>query len=100
VVWLEVEPSTVLEALQIRLAGALAERGFDLEARGFRPHVTLGRVRRQARATDFVSFPELVSKLDFEDVVPVTSVDLMQSELSDQPAQYSVVSRCSLRELD
>jgi 2'-5' RNA ligase len=98
VIWLEVERSRVLEELQSRLAGSLDERGFVLEARGFRPHVTLGRARRQARPADFARLPGVASKLDFETVVPVPSVDLMRSDLSDKPARYRVVSRCALRE--
>jgi 2'-5' RNA ligase len=98
VLWLEVERSETLAALQGRLGRALDERGFASEARGFRPHVTLGRVRRRARTEDFAALPDAIATFDCVGAVAIDSVDLMQSELSAQGARYSVVARCELDE--
>ncbi len=46
VVWLGVEPVAQLRALQAILAEGLCELGLPRETRPYRPHLTLGRLRR------------------------------------------------------
>ena len=43
ILWAGVQASTPLLSLQARLFQALADQGFDLDKRTYRPHVTLGR---------------------------------------------------------
>jgi 2'-5' RNA ligase len=53
VIWIGLdEPTGALIELQERLTIALLDVGFDPEQRPFKPHVTLGRVRRADRRTD------------------------------------------------
>ena len=96
VFWLEVAVSPELKGLHNGLLRTLREAGFALEDRAFRPHLTLGRVRRSARPTDFASLPERTAALDFAGTSIVASVDLMQSKLSTKAARYSVVSKTPL----
>jgi len=59
VVWLSLVDEARTRRLQAELAGALAERGMPLEARPYRPHLTLGRVRGQLsrdRAADLAGW--------------------------------------------
>lgn len=43
VLWLGVEPSKALMRLQEQLAASLLEAGFQIDARRYRPHITLAR---------------------------------------------------------
>lgn len=49
VLWAGLEAPPALELLVDRIERASAELGYDLEGRPFRPHVTLGRLRDNAR---------------------------------------------------
>src|SRR5207253_3798460 len=55
VVWAGIAPEPGLEILQHRVEQEVAPLGFPTEARPFRPHVTLGRARKEARPRDFAA---------------------------------------------
>ena len=98
VVWVGCEGVAPLELLQHRLEQQMATLGFEVEGRPFRPHVTLGRARKEARARDFEGLAETVDGLHYEAVALVDSVDLMQSELRRDGARYRVRHRVELRQ--
>jgi 2'-5' RNA ligase len=100
VLWIEIDESPRLRRLHARLEEALSDSGFAREGRAFRPHLTLGRVRRKSRPQDFAGLPELAEGLDFADTFPVCSICLMRSELTGQGARYSVISRSQLTNID
>ncbi len=64
--------------------------GFALEGRPFRPHLTLGRVQRGAKASALRAFPAALAPLAYEAEILVRSVDLMQSTLHPAGARYTV----------
>lgn len=66
VLWIEVEQSRALMQLQSRLDATLARIGFPSEARPFRPHITLGRIRgrRLISPADLEALRDLVAELD------------------------------------
>lgn len=97
VLWIEIETDPALTRIQAKLEGALAARGFPQEERPFRPHLTLGRLRRSGPRGDLAALPEVASALDFSEVTfPVDSVVLMASEREPEGARYRVVSRLTL----
>lgn len=49
VLWVGLEPSPQAQALVTHLRGGLVERGFDVEDRGFAPHLTVARAARGER---------------------------------------------------
>lgn len=49
VIWFGLEPSGELELLAHRAECEFAAQGFERDARPFHPHITLGRVQRDAR---------------------------------------------------
>ncbi|MGH7751595.1 MAG: RNA 2',3'-cyclic phosphodiesterase, partial [Gemmatimonadales bacterium] len=53
VLWVGVEPHPSLELLQDAVERALTPLGFEPEGRAFRPHLTLGRAERDAKAGDW-----------------------------------------------
>jgi 2'-5' RNA ligase len=80
-----IAPAPLL-ALANGLTGALQDAGFALDARPFRPHVTLARRARGSLA-----------RFAFEPIVwPVETVALVESVLSQQGARYSERARWAL----
>ena len=72
--WLGTEKSPALTGLAARLEALLRTEGFDLEARDFRPHLTLGRE---------IYMPPEFKASDIKTAIPVQYVDsiyLMNSE--------------------
>jgi 2'-5' RNA ligase len=63
--------------------------GFPVEGRAFHPHVTLGRVQRDARPAAFRDLEERLGALEFSGETMVSSVDLMESRLAREGAQYT-----------
>ncbi len=87
----------VVADLARRLEEALAELGFAPERRRFRPHITLGRARRNARIEDVG--PDLAA-VDLSAVrdLYVDAVTVYQSDLSPSGAEYTVLAEEALGE--
>ncbi len=97
VLWLGVERHPALELLANDVARALAPLGFAPELRPFRPHVTIGRARRGARASAWDGLEARLGGLEYAAVVPVVSADLMESITGTGGARYRLVRRAVLR---
>ncbi len=95
VIWLGLEQSPELAALQRELEDALADLGFQREQRAFRPHLTLGRVRR-GRRVDGDVLDSLVRRTEVSDAWQVDAVDLMRSHLLPTGAVYEVRAAAEL----
>jgi RNA 2',3'-cyclic 3'-phosphodiesterase len=93
VLWAGVAAEPALELLQDAVERRFAPLGFPTEARTFRPHVTLGRSKREARTADFRGLEAALAALSFADTVVIESVDLMRSTLQSPGAVYEVVHR-------
>lgn len=89
VVWAGLEPVPPLELLQHRVEQEMERLGFPTEGRAFHPHVTLGRAKRDARPAALEGLATDLDSLVYEAEVYVESVDLMQSTLTAQGAQYA-----------
>lgn len=96
VLWLAVEATPLLRVLKQDLEWEFSPLGFERETRAFQPHLTLGRARGGARAGDFRGLEELLRPLEFQTVIPVTSVDLMQSLLAPGGAEYERIATRAL----
>jgi 2'-5' RNA ligase len=89
IIWLGLRQSPELAALQRDLEDALADLGFEREQRAFRPHLTLGRVRR-GRRVDSSALDSLVRRTEVSDAWQVDAMDLMRSHLLPTGAVYDV----------
>lgn len=96
VIWLGVEVHPALELLANDIENALQPFGFEAELRPFRPHVTLGRVRHGARPRAFATLDALAAAVDYGGIAPVASVDVMQSILRPEGAEYALRHRAPL----
>jgi len=89
VLWVGCEPVPPLELLQHGVEQEMERLGFPVEGRAFHPHVTLGRVQRDARPGAFSDLEERLGQLEFSGEAMVESVDLMESRLAREGAQYT-----------
>lgn len=97
VVWLGVERHPALELLANDVERALQAFGFDAELRPFQPHITLGRAKQGAPAAAFAKLEQLIGRVAYEGMAPVGSVDLMESLLRPEGAEYLVRHQAPLR---
>lgn len=99
VLWLGVgDTSGGLAGLQRDLEARLAALGHPPEARGFSPHLTLGRLRREASPRQAQQVGEALlaeGALDLGEIA-VTSVELFRSELRPTGAVYHRLAEARL----
>ena len=93
VVWVGMAAEPALELLQHAVEREFAPLGFPTEGRAFRPHLTLGRAKRDARAGAFGELEPALAGLTFAETVVLESVDLMRSTLQSAGAVYEMVHR-------
>jgi len=90
VLWVGVDAEPALELLQHAVEREFAPLGFPTEGRPFRPHVTLGRAKRDAKPSAFKGLDATLDALDFNETVVIESVDLMSSTLGPGGSTYEV----------
>lgn len=84
VLWLGVERSEPLHALQQDVERTIAPLGFPTEARPFSPHLTLGRVPRGTK----LDIEAKLGGIEYDAQFTIRTLDLMQSHLSPRGARY------------
>ncbi len=87
-----------LEALQRSVEAALEPLGFPAERRGFSPHLTLGRARREAATAEVKALGRLIAATAVGEIGAWTadSVSLMRSELRPDGARYTCLASVPL----
>lgn len=93
-IWVEGETSQKLADLKNKLEDALLESdsGFrHKEARLLRPHITLARIKMD-RWYQLESQPKIDE--EFQAQVPVASIEVMESDLKRDGAEYAVLESC------
>jgi RNA 2',3'-cyclic 3'-phosphodiesterase len=90
VLWAGVTAEPALELLQHGVEQAFAPLGFPTEPRPFRPHVTLGRASRDAKPRDFKGLEPILAATEFDAIMTIAEVDLMQSTLQKDGPVYLV----------
>lgn len=87
------EPDSALSALHASLTSALAAAvdGWEPDARAFRPHVTVGRVRRGARVRP-ARLASAAPELDFA----ATAVTLLRSHPQPGGSRYEPVAQAPI----
>jgi 2'-5' RNA ligase len=96
VVWVGVERHPALELLANDVERALGAFGFESELKPFHPHVTLGRVKREARPAALRPLAGAAAAFEYAGSMQVSAVDLMRSTLGPRGAAYAVVHRAQL----
>ena len=96
VLWVGLEDEVQkLKGLQARVENALEPLGFAREKRGFRPHLTIGRVKDRRRLQSLV---DTIAALDVPpfDSFDVTEIILYKSDLRPTGAIYTKLHRMPL----
>jgi RNA 2',3'-cyclic 3'-phosphodiesterase len=99
VVWVGVQdPASRVALLHEAVGEALASVGFEPERRRFSPHLTLGRVKRQASAADVRTLGRVVAETESGTLgsVPVRAIIFFQSVLKPSGAVYTPLHTFSL----
>ena len=100
VVWAGIDPAGAKSLIELQAAveQQLAALPYPAEARAFSPHITLGRVRREARPEDAVKAGEAVraqSKIELGHEL-VNAVILMKSDLRPGGPVYTPLFSAAL----
>ncbi len=93
VFWAGVEPDPSIELLQNQVERVFAPLGFPTEARPFRPHLTMGRVGKNARVREFAEVEQPLADLAVEAAGLLDGVDLVRSVLRPDGVVYERVHR-------
>lgn len=99
VVWVGVEAPPELASLQHAVDTAMATLGYNREDRPFSPHLTLGRVSRNATSKDLISLAGVLdsTKIGFLGVVKVEAVHLYKSDLNPSGSIYTRLFSANLK---
>jgi 2'-5' RNA ligase len=100
VVWVGLTgDTTILGRLQNNIESALKPLGFTPEGRSFTPHLTLGRVRDQARPDERQELGQLVAGTASESGrgFKVNSIHLIRSQLRPEGPIYTCISSVELK---
>ena len=93
VLWVGVEDTPALAQLQRAVEEAVVRAGVAPDPRPFRPHVTVGRIRRPPPP---VGLAGAIARVRWEATVNVRRVSLMRSELLPRGARHTEVVACRL----
>ncbi len=87
VIWVSIDAPPALELLQHRIEQAAAECGFALDGKPFRPHVTLGRVRKHGKLP--ATAPAQLEAMGMDLAFEARQLVLFESRLSRAGAEHS-----------
>ncbi len=98
VVWVGVEAPAQLTSIQNGIETTTARLGYSREERAFSPHLTLGRVSRNATAQDVKAISKALetTRIGFLGVTCVEKVHLYRSDLQPNGAVYTQIFSTSL----
>jgi 2'-5' RNA ligase len=94
--WMGIGADPKLELLHHDLEVACEALGHEVEARAFRPHITLGRVKREVSPDQVASMARLATNVRYRGTMDARSIDVMQSELSSAGPRYTVLAAVPL----
>ena len=98
IIWVGVEAPAELAAIQNGIEGTTGRLGYTREERAFSPHLTLGRVSRNATSQDvkLISKTLDTARIGFLGATCVEKVHLYRSDLQPTGAVYTQIFSSSL----
>lgn len=91
VLWVGVEAPEELKVFRGKIASEITRLGYKIDDREYSPHLTLGRVSRNASSEEVRTISKILEKekLGFVGVVPVAEVHLYRSDIKTGGAIYT-----------
>ena len=98
VIWIGVQAPSELFSLQHRVEAETTRLGYPPEDRGFTPHLTVGRVSRNASPGEVREIGEILEtqKIEALGIMKVESVNLYRSDLQPSGALYTRIISAGL----
>jgi len=98
VLFIGIQAPAELEALYRGIEAACSRLGYESEGRDFSPHLTIGRVRQDASATDQQRIRRVLegTTIDSLGIARVNSVHLYKSELKPSGSVYTQIFSAQL----
>lgn len=102
VIWVGMEAPQELMSLQHNIEIETARLGYSREHRPFSPHLTIGRVSRNATTQDARAIADILDgyKVGFLGATRITSVYLYRSDLKPDGAIYTPIFSAELRKAE
>ena len=97
VVWVGIEPAPKLELLQHEVEEGCAALGVEVEGKPFRPHLTVGRLRGDEDREAVRELARAARSIRFRGDAIISSIDVMQSTLTQAGPQYVRLAAAPLR---
>lgn len=99
VLWVGLNAPAALTSLQHGVESAAARLGYEAEERPFSPHLTIGRVRQQATASDQQAIAKALKRTSIGDLgeTEISAVHLYKSDLRREGAVYTKLFSASLK---
>ncbi len=94
--WMGIGGDPKLELLHHDLEVACEALGHEVDARPFRPHITLGRVKRDMTSDQVGTLARLATNVRYRAAIDARSIDVMQSELSSTGPRYTLLAAVPL----
>lgn len=88
VIWIGIKDSEILINLRNAIEQSISSLGYQKDEKGFKPHLTLGRVRSQKGIMHIINSLEDFKDKDFGSIY-VDNIKLMKSDLKPKGAEYS-----------
>lgn len=85
--WIGVKENDTLFGLQKKLHNSLLDKGFELEDREYKPHITLGRKVKLKDGYNTDELKDIVEKIEID----ISKVDLMKSEFINGKLIHSLM---------
>jgi len=99
VLFIGIQAPAELEALYRGIESACARLGYESEGRGFSPHLTIGRIKQDASASDQQKVRHALAetKIDSLSIARVNSVHLYKSDLKPTGSVYTQIFSAPLK---
>ena len=99
VIWVGVQAPVELDQLQRGLEEGFTRLGYAPEERGFTPHLTLGRVSRDAKPADLQRIGQVLVEVEVGELgaMQVPAVRLFRSDLQPTGAVYTCLTIAELK---
>jgi 2'-5' RNA ligase len=93
-IWFDFKPKQELRLLQENIDKSFTKIGFDIENKGYSPHLTFARVKKIKEEDNFKDI--FLTNANYIEIIDIIEFQLFQSVLSKEGPEYTVLARFKL----